>query len=56
MQRSALVAFAFVAAVGALKELIDRRDPDHTPEFLDFFATLAGGFLVAMPGLIGGGR
>lgn len=50
--RSALIALAVVAAVGAIKELLDRRDPAHTADVMDFVATLAGGVLVVAQPLL----
>lgn len=50
----ALIAAGLVAIVGAAKEVMDRRDPAHTPEVNDFLATLAGGVLVALPAFVWG--
>lgn len=48
-----LLALAVVAAIGAIKELLDRRDPAHTADPMDFLATVAGGaIVVAHPLLI----
>lgn len=54
--RAAAIALAVVAAVGALKELADRRSPAHTPELMDFLSTIAGGMLVLLPTLVGGAK
>ena len=43
--RSALFGFLAAVAAGALKEIYDKCSGKGTPEWLDFFATAASGFI-----------
>lgn len=53
--QASLVSGVVVAIVAAGKELMDRRNPNHTPEWLDLFATVVGGALVLAPVLFAKG-
>jgi len=47
--QSAGIALGVAAIVGALKEVIDRRSPNHTADKMDFVVTALGGLVVAAP-------
>ena len=50
---AAAVALALTAIVAAAKEALDATNrAEHTPDLIDFAATLAGGILVALPAII----
>lgn len=48
----ALIALAAVVAVAILKELVDRRSTNHTPDAMDAVATIAGGLVVVAPAFV----